>query len=138
MRLKAVRLYPGEDLKTALAAFVWAEEITAGTVISAVGSLSHVEVRMAGPKTDSQDVRSYEDAFEIVSLIGNVGQDRMHLHISIADAEGRVIGGHLKGKAIVATTVELVLATDGKLEFSEETDPRTGFDELKIRDKHDR
>jgi predicted DNA-binding protein with PD1-like motif len=43
-----------------------------------------------------------------------------------------VIGGHLKEGSIVHTTVELVLAVDDSLRFSEENDPDTGFGELKI------
>ena len=73
MRMIALRLHEGEDVKEAIEAFVRAKKILAATVISAVGSLHRVRVRMAGAAPDAQDIRDYEGSFEIVSLIGNVG-----------------------------------------------------------------
>ena len=50
-----------------------------------------------------------EHHFEIVSLSGSIcGDGELHLHMSIADNEGRVVGGHLK-YACVWTTAELLL-----------------------------
>ena len=50
-----------------------------------------------------------EHHFEIVSLSGSIcGDGGLHLHMSMADNEGRVVGGHLK-YARVWTTAELLL-----------------------------
>jgi predicted DNA-binding protein with PD1-like motif len=134
MRMIAVRLHEGEDLKGAIEAFVREHKLSAATIISAVGSLGHAHIRMAGAQPNKQDMRDYDGIFEIVSLIGTLGQNRTHLHIAIADTEGNVIGGHLKEGCVVHTTVELVLATEDALEFSEEVDEATGFGELKVRE----
>ena len=52
-----------------------------------------------------------------------------HLHISLSDAEGNTIGGHLID-GIVFTTVELVLGTADGIEFSRQHDDKTGYSEL--------
>ncbi len=132
MRMLAIRLHEGQDLKNSIEVLVREQKISAATILSAVGSLSHVRLRMAGARPDKQDVRDYEGIYEIVSAIGNLGQGRTHIHISIADSDEKVISGHLKEGSIVHTTTELVLVIDDKLQFSEEVDPATKFGELKI------
>ena len=135
MRMIATRLRRGQDVKAAIENFVRDQNISAGSIIGAVGCLSQVCLRMAGATPNGQDVRTYIESFEIVALIGNVGQGRMHLHLAAADKEGKVIGGHLKGGCIVDTTLELVIATEDELEFGEEKDNETGFDELFVKMK---
>lgn len=132
MRLVVQRLYEGELLKERIEQIVHEHRLTAATVISAVGSLNTARIRMAGAQPNNEDIRSYEGPFEIVSLIGNLGQGRTHLHLAFSDSDGQVIGGHLKEGCIVHTTVELVLAVEDGLHFSESTDPKTGFGELHI------
>lgn len=132
MRVVALRLREGQDLKGSVEDVVREQQLPSATVISAVGSLSKAKLRMAGAEPDKQDVREYNEPLEIVSLIGNLGQGRVHLHMSVSDKDGTVYGGHLKEGSIVHTTVELMLAVDDSLEFSEKGDPVTGFGELKI------
>ena len=135
MRMTATRLREGQDLKLAIEEFVRSQKLSSATVISAVGSLSHVRMRMAGAQPDKQDIRDYDGAFEVVSLIGNLGRRRTHLHIAVSDPNGKVFGGHLKEGSIVHTTVEVVIATERDLVFSEEIDPATGFGELEVKSK---
>ena len=132
MKMIAARLSEGQDLKIAIEDLVRANNIQAATVISAVGSLNVATLRMAGAQADAQDIRTLDGPFEIVSLIGNIGQSRTHLHMSISDRDGIVTGGHVKEGCIVHTTAEVVLAVDEKLVFTEEADAQTGFGELKI------
>jgi predicted DNA-binding protein with PD1-like motif len=134
MRLIATRLEEGVDLKAEIEAVVRRYQLSSATIISAVGSLNRARMRMAGAEPESQDIREFNGRFEIVSLIGNLGSDRSHLHIAIADTEGKVLGGHLKEGSIVHTTVELVIATDESVVFTSKHDQKTGFDELEIRE----
>lgn len=131
--MHAIRLREGQDLKEAIEAFVKEQELSSATVISAVGSLSHVRMRMAGAQPGKQDIRDLKGSFEIVSLIGNIGPGRVHLHMAVSDADGQVTGGHLKEGNIIHTTVELVLVSDDMLAFGEAVDPATGFGELSIK-----
>ena len=135
MRMIATRLREGQDLKQTIEKLIKSMNVSAATVISAVGSLNAATLRMAGARANTQDIRSLNGPFEIVSLVGNLGQGRTHLHISISDKEGNVIGGHVKEGCEVHTTVELVLAVEDNLIFGEEDDPKTGFGELSIQSK---
>src|SRR5262249_22948830 len=135
-RMIAVRLRQGQDLKASIEEVVAELKLTSATVISAVGSLSHAHLRMAGALPDKQDIRDYEGHYEIVSLIGNLGQGRTHVHLAMSNDEGQVIGGHLKEGTLVHTTVELVLMADDQLYFTEATDKATGFGVLQI-ERHD-
>jgi predicted DNA-binding protein with PD1-like motif len=93
---------------------------------------------MADAKPDAQDIRELTGPFEVVSLIGNLGKGRTHLHLAISDKDGQVIGGHLKEGSQVHTTCEIVLAVDDRLTFSSQIDPATGFEELHIEEaNHD-
>ena len=132
MRMLAIRMHRGQDLKAEIERFVADNKLSSATIISAVGSLEGVRMRMAGAQPSEQDIRNYDGSYEIVSLIGNLGAGRTHVHIAVSDREGAVIGGHLKEGSVVHTTVELVLAVDDDLVFSEEIDPKTGFGELKV------
>ncbi len=133
MKMHAVRLQEGQDLRQAVIDFVNSQDVASAAIVTVVGSLSFVRMRMAGAQPDNQDVREYDGSYEIVSLVGTIARDGLaHLHISISDPEGRVIGGHLKNGCIVHTTVELVIVSEETLEFRRELDMATGFDELTI------
>lgn len=131
MRCHAFRLGPGLDLKKEIKMFVTQNQITAGIVLTCVGSLSHASVRLANDKETSR----YDEKFEIVSLVGTLSMDGCHLHISLANSEGEVIGGHLKDDCIIYTTAEIVIAEISNFEFSREFDQQTGWKELKIKEK---
>lgn len=129
MKLHATRLKEGQDLKQGIADFAHSKRVKS----DAVGSLSAASIRMAGAKPEHQDIRGYKGAFEIVSLTGTIASDGgIHLHISISDAEGKVVGGHMKEGRIVHTTVELAIADGEPINFTREYDDATGFDELMV------
>jgi predicted DNA-binding protein with PD1-like motif len=132
MRMIATRLHEGQDLKQTIERLVAAMNVSAATVISGVGSLNVAMLRMAGAAAEKQDIRRIAGPLEVVSLIGNVGQGRTHLHMAVSDTEGTVVGGHVKEGCEIHTTLELVLAVEDKLTFSEAMDPDTGFGELRI------
>lgn len=69
--------------------------------------------------------------FEVLSLVGTLSSDGLHLHASLGDEEGEVRGGHLV-RAVVHTTAEIVIGDAPALTFSRDLDPRTGFKELVI------
>ena len=97
-------------------------------MISAIGSLSVVQLRFAGTAVAT----AIRGELEILSLAGTLSPDGAHLHISIADSSGAVIGGHLCSGSLVHTTAELVLGLLTEWRFSRELDPATGYAELRI------
>ena len=77
-------------------------------------------------------LRTGSDArFEVLSLVGTLSPDGLHLHVTIGDEDGAVRGGHLV-RATVHTTAEVVIGDAPALAFSREMDPHTGFKELVI------
>lgn len=133
MRTLVFRLKSGNDLKQSLERMVQNHAIRAGFVVTCVGSLQGVVVRMAGAQPNAQDIRTFDGSYEIVSLVGTVAESGTHLHVSFSDTDGVVRGGHLKEGTIVHTTAEVVLGYDEKLEFAREIDQETGFTELAVR-----
>ncbi|CAN0001054.1 unnamed protein product [Discosporangium mesarthrocarpum] len=71
--------------------------------------------------------------FEILSLVGTLSPEGGHLHVSLGDEVGSVIGGHLV-QAVVHTTAEVVVGEASALAFSRSMDERTGFKELTVRE----
>ena len=116
----AFRLKPGDDLFNSIKEYVNENKIKAGFIMSCVGSLQEINIRLAN--ADKFLVR--KEHYEIVSLVGCVScNNRFHLHISISDSEGNTKGGHLKDKNIVYTTAEIVIGELPDLNFSEVNNP---------------
>ena len=104
------------------------EQISAGVVMGAVGSLSTACLRFAG-----QDVpTTLNGKHEILTLSGTVGQDGAHLHMTVADSQGKCIGGHVVNGCQVYTTLELVIAVLPDVRFQRMVDPATGYKELSV------
>jgi predicted DNA-binding protein with PD1-like motif len=128
MKVVPLRLQPGDDLRLALEAWMGAQQEQAGCVISAVGSLSLAQLRLAGA---TQATVIHGD-LEILSLSGTLSPDGAHLHIATSGSRGGVIGGHLCAGSLVRTTAELVIGLLPEFQFRRELDPATGYAELRI------
>lgn len=127
-RFRAVRLRPGDDLRERIEQFAKDRGIRAGFVAACAGSVRVAAIRFA----DQKDVTILAGPFEIVSLSGTIGPDGPHLHITVADAQGRTFGGHLGAGSIVYTTAEIVIGDLQGSSFRRETDPVTTYKELVI------
>jgi predicted DNA-binding protein with PD1-like motif len=128
MKVVPLRLKPGDDLRRTLEAWLGEQQEQAGCVISAVGSLSLAQLRLAG----ATQATAIHGELEIVSLSGTLSPDGIHLHIAIANSSGTVIGGHLCAGSLVRTTAELVIGLLPEWQFRRELDPATGYAELRI------
>src|SRR5581483_8492810 len=106
-----------------------------GSILTCVGALKPFVLRMAGATPDKQDIKTYEDKHEIVSLVGTLTGDDCHLHISLSNKEGRVIGGYLKDGSLVDLTAEIVIVEDDNAVYTREPDNDTGFTELVIKQR---
>ena len=91
MKVVPLRLQPGDDLRRVLEAWMVDQEEQAGCLISAVGSLSVAQLRLAG----AREATVIRGDLEILSLCGTMSPDGAHLHIAVANSTGSVIGGHL-------------------------------------------
>lgn len=132
MKTLTFRLKPGADLKSSIESVIKEHERKAGFIVTCVGGLEQATVRMAGAKPDAQDIRTFKGDFEIVSLVGTVSANGMHLHISFSGAEGAVHGGHLKDGTVIHPTAEIVIGYEESQEYTRGFDEETGFDELVV------
>jgi predicted DNA-binding protein with PD1-like motif len=129
LRMLPVRLRPGQDLRRALESQLAREKVGAAFVVSGIGSLRPAVIRLAGA---SDELRIDADT-ELLTLSGSLATNGSHLHLSVSDAQGRVLGGHACYGCIVRTTAELLLALLPAWQFAREPDAQTGWAELAIR-----
>ena len=128
MQAYPVRLVPGQDLRTSLEAILSEQGMAAAFVLQAIGSLSKARIRFAGMPRASE----LTGDMEILTLAGTLSVDGAHLHISVANAQGQVTGGHVDYGCTVRTTAEVLVALLPAHAFSRPTDAASGFNELVI------
>lgn len=126
------RLKPGADLKSSIEEKARQHSVKAGFIVTCVGGLQQATVRMAGATPTAQDIRTFNGDYEIVSLVGTVSVNGVHLHMSFSDGDGIVRGGHLKEGTLIRPTAEIVIGVDENAEMRREMDEETGFAELVI------
>ena len=129
MQALPLRLAPGDDLRAAIEAAVWAHGAGAAFVLQGIGSLSVAQLRYAGRPLPTEVTGD----LEILTLAGTVSPDGPHLHMSVSGADGAVRGGHVAPGCIVRTTAELLIALLPGHAFARELDLATGYPELAIR-----
>lgn len=124
----ALRLKPDQDPYQELKALVAEKHMKAGVILSLVGSFKKASIRFA----NKEKADLLEGPFEIVSATGTIGMAGQHIHVGIADKEGRMIGGHLSPGSLIFTTCEVVvLDLSNEWTFERVLDSETGYPELK-------
>jgi hypothetical protein len=129
MKTHVFRLGPGKDLRKSIQEYAHANHMKAASVLTCVGSVGTLVLRTADGR-----ILKKKGNFEIVSLVGTLEAQDLHLHISASNGKGLVTGGHLREGTIVRTTAELVIAELDGVAFSREHDPETGYVELSIKE----
>lgn len=126
-----LRLKPNQDIKLELLRYAQERNIKTASIVSAVGSVSSMKVRIADGKTIASDTYNRE----VLSLSGTLINGKIHAHIGAISTRMDVFGGHLMEGCIVHTTMEITL-----LDLSEDVqaerifDSETGYDELNVID----
>ena len=120
--LLPLRLPPDSDLKAALleAALAWSPD--GAVLLSGIGSLHGARLRLAA----ADGPHEVAGPCELLTLAGTLGPDGAHLHMSVADAAGRVWGGHVLDGNRVRTTAELLLSAVPGWRLGRRHDPATG------------
>lgn len=134
MKELAIRLKYGDDLRKSIEDLTKSHNIDTAIVLSGVGCLSSLNIRLA----KAIDYYQKQADYEIVSLTGTVSKGKAHIHISVSDELGNCIGGHLEQGCIINTTCELVLGILQEYSSNREYDEETGYDEIVFREvNHD-
>ncbi|MBY0376417.1 DNA-binding protein [Patescibacteria group bacterium] len=130
MKQLTFRLKSGQCLKEEIEKK--AHDIDAGILLSVVGALENANLRMAGATPENQVINNFEGPFEIVSGTGTISREGCHIHISVSDSLGKVVGGHLKDGCRVGVTVEIVIGIFDDISYRRIHDEGTGFKELGV------
>jgi len=129
MQTYSFRLRPGQDLKKELENVVQQQRIGAGAILTCVGSLTDVTLRLANQEGPS----TWHGHFEIVSLVGTLSANGSHIHLSVSDSTGHTLGGHLLDGCTIYTTAELLIGVMPEITYTREPDPAFGYRELVVR-----
>jgi len=131
MQSLPLRVMPGQDLRESLEGALAERGCDAGFVIAGLGSLATTRLRFAGAAEPS----TIEGPVEILTLAGTLSGGGAHLHMSVADANGHVVGGHVARGCIVRTTAEVLIVLLPEWTFGRNPDPATGYPELVVQPK---
>ena len=111
-------LVRGEEVLASIRAVCNAEQVRLAE-ISALGAADHAEIGVYQLAERRFLPRTLEGEMEICALTGNVtrcGDELyLHLHGSLADAEGRVYGGHVNEIRISATAEIFIRLLPGEI-----------------------
>ena len=129
MNALPIRLSPGQDLRRALEDAAGRAGGRAAFVLSGIGSLSDACLRFAGAAEPAR----ITDDLELLTLAGSLSQGGAHLHATVADPQGRVVGGHVAYGCIVRTTAEVLIVMLDGWAFARQRDDASGYDELVVR-----
>lgn len=102
--------------------------IQAGWIAGCTGSLSNVALRFAG----QDQTALLNGIYEVISLNGTLELAGEHLHLSLSDPQGAMLGGHMMPGCTVRTTLELVIGELTSVAFSRQPCAVSGYDELVI------
>ncbi|MEI7667583.1 MAG: PPC domain-containing DNA-binding protein [Erysipelotrichaceae bacterium] len=126
---KLFRLLPNTDLKQGILTFCTNHDFQVACIISAVGSLKQITVRIADGKTIYTETKD----MEVLSLSGTIVHNQIHAHISAIDHTMHIVGGHLMDGCVIHTTMELcILDLTDQVSAERVYDSNTGYDELSI------
>jgi len=128
VKAHVLRLKPGQDIYGELTSYVSTHKIMAASIISAVGSVTEANLRFA----NKQEGTLIKGPLELLSLSGTTSVEGTHLHMSVADGEGKTTGGHLLIGTKVYTTLEIVIASYEGISFKRILDKTYGYKELDV------
>ncbi len=110
-RVLLARLNRGDDLLASLTALCETHGVQAGA-IHAIGAVEQAVIGYYDQQAGRYDSLPFRRGMEIVNLQANVsikdGAPFVHAHITLGDADGRCVGGHLMpGTIVFACEIQL-------------------------------
>lgn len=114
-----LRLDPDHEIIASMKSFCRQYGIQAG-MISGLGAVKSVTLGFFEPISKQYQQKTFEGAYEITSLIGNIStldqEVYLHAHANFAGADYQVFGGHLAAAVVSATAEIRIQKDDGQLE----------------------
>jgi predicted DNA-binding protein with PD1-like motif len=123
-----IKLKKGEKIVENLMIFINENKILSGYFYG-LGAASKVEMAHYNVETQKYSSRIFDRPLEITNIIGSLGifeeKPLIHPHITVADDNFQVFGGHLV-EATISGTLELVFI-DFKKALHKRLDPEVGL-----------
>ncbi len=106
-----VTMVPGDKLKESILQAAQ-EAGVENAEVSGLGAVRKVDIGLAKADFSGYDVTHLEEAWELVSLVGNIStleeKPFLHAHVALGGVGGQMKGGHLI-EAEIAVTAEIFL-----------------------------
>ena len=122
------RFERGEEVHEALKQIALKEDIKLAS-ITAIGATDNFTIGVYKVDDKSYTEKNFKGIFEILAINGTIttkdGEYYPHLHITVADDEGKGFGGHLISSNISVTCEMVIDIIDGKVE--RKMDPEIGI-----------
>lgn len=125
-KILALRLFEDEDVIKSILDVFQSVKCCLGIIISGAGMMKDITIGFFKGKGQYKEIK-FDGPYEIVSFTGNIisqGTEVIaHIHLSLADEEGKVIGGHLLGSRIYGTGEIFIRLSDipARRELEEKT-----------------
>lgn len=120
-----LRLDKGEEIISKLKEVRDQYDIKGG-FFEGVGAVDKVKLGNYNVNQQNYREKELEGSFEVSSFLGNIGPDKIHAHITLADADYKAKAGHCS-EARVSGTFELIIFTS-EHSLSHHYDSETGLD----------
>ncbi|NLL44451.1 MAG: DNA-binding protein [Mollicutes bacterium] len=113
-----VRIFKDEEITEKIKELCKKENIKLGT-ITGIGATNDVEIGLYDTDNKKYYTNNLVGMYEITSLLGNIttkdDEPYLHIHITVADLNNYVYGGHLT-KCIISATAEIFInVIDGNI-----------------------
>lgn len=123
-----LKLEKGEEIVQSVTKFCIENEINLGSM-TGIGAVDNAKIGFFDTKKQKYETKNLSEDYEITSLNGNIsmkeGKPFLHLHITLANNEYNLLGGHLF-EATVSATCEIFLSEITGI-ISRKLDPTTGL-----------
>lgn len=129
-----VKFDNGEDVFKSLEIVIEKYNINSALILSGIGMLKDIEIGYYNGK--NYIIERFVDPMELLSMHGSITmgkENRIHIHVSLANSEHKVFGGHLI-KAKVCVLNEIVILQIYKFDLTRKLNPKSSLMELEISD----
>ena len=127
-----VKLNDGDDVFRALGEVIEKHAIDSALILSGIGMLRDFEIGYYNGK--NYIMKRFIDPMELLSMHGSIARgkkNRIHIHVSLANNEHKVFGGHLM-RAKVCVLNEIALLRMNDVDLTRKLNPKSGLSELEV------
>jgi predicted DNA-binding protein with PD1-like motif len=128
----AIKLDDGEDVFVALDKAIEKHGIDSALILTGIGMLKDFEIGYYNGK--NYIIERFVDPMELLSMHGSIArgqENRIHIHVGLANNEHKVFGGHLMS-AKVCVLNEIVLLRMNEVDLTRKLNEKSGLMELEV------